>query len=149
VTPQVRETYSSDLHLSVENPSSIFDMRDVTLACRLLRLETGEASKDLPVTIALPTNTGVEGMVLSEKRNFTIEHGKPVTFDCGGDTIASSMERGGRPYSPPRIEVEVIVRLRTLWFRPRAVSAGPFTAIRSGDKYQWTVGETIKAEPVR
>jgi hypothetical protein len=58
------------------------------------------------------------------------------------------MERGGVPYYPPRIEIEIVTQFKTLWFQRTLTSAGPFVAIRTGDKYQWTEGATVPVEPL-
>jgi hypothetical protein len=52
------------------------------------------------------------------------------------------------PYYPPRIEIEIVTQFKTLWFQRTLTSAGPFVAIRTGDKYQWTEGATVPVEPL-
>jgi hypothetical protein len=66
VTPQAMESSSSVLHFKVENPSFIFDMRDVTLACQVRKIETGPASQDAPVRFITPLRND-NGRVQSEK----------------------------------------------------------------------------------
>lgn len=146
VTPQTMDSTSSVLHFKVENPSSIFDMRDVTLACQVLRIETGPASPDQPVTFTTPIAND-NGRVLSERKHFTIANRNPIDFNCGAEA-AFKMEKAGLPYYPPRIEIEILIQFKTLWFQRRLSSAGPFVAIWSGDKYRWTEGTTVTVEPV-
>ena len=145
VTPQANESSSSVLAFKIENPSTIFDMRDVVLGCQVLKIETGPASEDLPVRFITP-NKSANGLVLSETRYFTIVNRNPVSFSCGAETVFQ-MERAGKPYFPPRIEIEVAIQFKTLWVQRRVSHAGPFVATRVDDKYRWTEGITITAEP--
>jgi len=147
VTPQATDSSSTVLHFKVENPSFIFDMQDVTLACQVLKIETGPASSDAPVRFITPIKND-NGRVLSEKKHFTIQYRKPVDFDCGAESVFQ-MERAGAPYYPPRIEIEILTQFRTLGVRRSLASAGPFVAERTGDKYQWTEGATVAVEPIR
>jgi hypothetical protein len=147
VTRQQMESSSSVLPFKVENPSFVFDMRDVTLACQVLRIETGPASKEAPVQFIAPIKND-NGRVLSEAKNFTISYGAPINFDCGAEQVFQ-MERSGVPYYPPRIEIEILIQFKTLWFQRALASAGPFVATRIVDKYQWTEGTTVTVEPVQ
>ncbi|UGX92939.1 hypothetical protein G6321_00046175 [Bradyrhizobium barranii subsp. barranii] len=147
VTLQGWQSSSSVLQFKIDNPSFIFDMRDVTLACHLLKADVNGATKDSPVQFTLPTQHG-EGRRLSERRNFAIYYGHPISFDCGAESV-TRMEQAGQPYYPSRIEVEILIQFKTLWFWRKLATAGPFVAVRVGDKYQWTEGETVKVEPFR
>jgi hypothetical protein len=141
------ESSSSVLHFKVENPSFIFDMRDVTLACQVLKIEVTGASEDAPVRFVTPT-ANANGRVLSEKKHFTISYRAPVNFDCGAEQVFQ-MEKNGAPYWPPRIEIEIVVQFKTGWFQRALAVAGPFVATRAADKYQWIEGTTMRVEPIQ
>jgi hypothetical protein len=146
VTPQALESPSSVLHFKIDNPSPLFDMKQVVLGCQVLKIDTGPASKEVPVQFITPTETA-HGRVLSEKKFFVIPYRGPVSFDCGAESVFQ-MERSGVAYFPPRIEMEILIQYQTLGIQRQVAKAGPFVAVRNGGKYQWTEGTPIKAETV-
>jgi hypothetical protein len=147
VTPETMESSSSVLHFKIEDQSFIFDLRDVTLACQVLKIDVDVVSKDAPVRFVTPTAHD-NGSALSERQHFIISYGMPIDFECGAESVLQ-MERGGVPYYPPRIELEILIQFKTLWFQRTLMHAGPFVATRVNDRYQWTQGASIRVQPLR
>src|ERR1700722_10623983 len=84
VTPETMESSSSVLHFKIEDQSFIFDLRDVTLACQVLKIDVDVVSKDAPVRFVTPTAHD-NGSALSERQHFIISYGMPIDFEWGAE----------------------------------------------------------------